>query len=63
MGKKNCDLEMQKIFGLLFVGSNIDKMYEMCIAWSKGCEEKKQHLHETAKAGSKFVDPKQKNKQ
>jgi len=51
------------LHGLLFVGSNIDKMYEMCTAWSKGCEEKKQHLHETAKAGSKFVDPKQKNKQ
>lgn len=30
---------MQKIFGLLFVGSNIDKMYEMCTAWTKGCEE------------------------
>jgi hypothetical protein len=38
--KKNFDLEMQKRFGLLFVGSNIDKMYEMCTAWTKGCEEK-----------------------
>ena len=51
-----------KKIGLLFAGSDNDKMYQMCIAWTKGCEAKN-YLHETAKAGRKVVDSKQKKKQ